>query len=444
MIGYYMVHGGTHPVGKHSYMNEYTVPRISYDFQAPVGEFGQINPSYSCLRLLHSFLKDFGPLLAPMTVALPEDAAAITPDDTTSLRWVVRHQDGAGFIFMSNYQDHIEMRPIPDIQFTLQTAAGTLTIPHARPFTLEPNVSAILPFGLSLGDVKLRYATTQLLSHIGQDYFFFAPRGIASHYAFETASYGALDVRGGEIDEINGATCVSVTPGLNSFITLTATSGQTIRIFTLTREQAEHASKQHVWGQDRLLISESAVTVDGETCTLYSLGQEAIDLLVYPPVTGHLAVASVVLTESAAGCFTRYSGSIPKKTLHFQQEMLEPGRVRLQFPPDLLDGLHNVILRIDYLGDLGSAFIDGQLVHDNYYNGLPWDIGLRHFDQQLAGKDLLLLITPVEQHAGAQRYIPTGMTFRPETDGEMLAAIHQIAALPEYKIPIEHRAASEG
>lgn len=45
LIGYYMYHGGSNPVGKHSYMNEYTVPRISYDFQAPLREFGQVADS---------------------------------------------------------------------------------------------------------------------------------------------------------------------------------------------------------------------------------------------------------------------------------------------------------------------------------------------------------------------------------------------------------------
>ena len=49
LIGYYMYHGGTQPVGKHTYMNEYTVPRISYDFQAPLREFGQVSDSYRSL-----------------------------------------------------------------------------------------------------------------------------------------------------------------------------------------------------------------------------------------------------------------------------------------------------------------------------------------------------------------------------------------------------------
>ena len=54
-IGYYMFHGGSNPIGKKSYLNERTTPKISYDFQAPLGEFGQIRESYKRLKLLHYF-----------------------------------------------------------------------------------------------------------------------------------------------------------------------------------------------------------------------------------------------------------------------------------------------------------------------------------------------------------------------------------------------------
>lgn len=108
LIGYYMYHGGSNPIGKHSYMNEYTVPRISYDFQAPLHEFGQVADSYQHLRLVHLFLKTFGDILAPMTVSLPENAATITPENTKDLRYAIRAKGDSGFIFLNNYQDHVD------------------------------------------------------------------------------------------------------------------------------------------------------------------------------------------------------------------------------------------------------------------------------------------------------------------------------------------------
>ena len=61
-IGYYMYHGGSTPKqigGVGSFQDEpMGMPKVSYDFQAPLGEFGLEGKMYRNLRLLHSFLAD--------------------------------------------------------------------------------------------------------------------------------------------------------------------------------------------------------------------------------------------------------------------------------------------------------------------------------------------------------------------------------------------------
>lgn len=60
MLGYYMYRGGTTPLGKHSpYLNEGQIPKRSYDYQAPVGEFGMRRASYYRLRNLNDFAASF-------------------------------------------------------------------------------------------------------------------------------------------------------------------------------------------------------------------------------------------------------------------------------------------------------------------------------------------------------------------------------------------------
>ncbi len=217
LIGYYMYHGGTNPVGKHRFMNEHTVPRRSYDFQAPLREFGQRADSYRMLRLLHTFLRDFGDLLAPMQVTLPENAATITPDNTTAVRCAVRSKDGAGFLFLNNYQDHVAMRDLGGLRFAIRTEDQTISIPASRTINLKADTCAILPFGLTLSGVRLRSATTQLLSKLetadAVNYCFFAPPGMTSEYVFEAGSFASLQVEGGDVVDIEGAAVVTVTPG---------------------------------------------------------------------------------------------------------------------------------------------------------------------------------------------------------------------------------------
>lgn len=111
LLGYYMYHGGTNPEGL-TYLNETQrtistnyndLPVKTYDFQAPLNEFGQKNPQYYMLRKLHLFMQDWGDVLAPMEASFPckQD---IEKGDDSFLRWAVRSKDGSGFIFVNNYE----------------------------------------------------------------------------------------------------------------------------------------------------------------------------------------------------------------------------------------------------------------------------------------------------------------------------------------------------
>ena len=111
LLGYYMYHGGTNPEGL-TYLNETQrtiatnyndLPVKTYDFQAPLNEFGQKNPQYYMLRKLHLFMQDWGDVLAPMEASFPckQD---IEKCDDSFLRWAVRSKDGSGFIFVNNYE----------------------------------------------------------------------------------------------------------------------------------------------------------------------------------------------------------------------------------------------------------------------------------------------------------------------------------------------------
>ncbi|MEO8607945.1 MAG: beta-galactosidase [Chloroflexota bacterium] len=441
LIGYYMYHGGTNPVGKHAYLNEYTVPRISYDFQAPIREFGQFNDSFRSLRLLHQFLKDFGDVLAPMTVSLPENAGTIMPEDIQTLRYGIRSNGSTGFVFLNNYQDHVETQAIDDVCIEIHASSETIAIPNEGAIVLEKGVTAILPFGLSLEGVVLRYATTQLLAKIeagdAVNYFFFAPQGMSSEYAFDAATLQSLSVQSGEIIRRESSTIVSVIPGLDCMITLENLSGKTVRIFTLTRDQAERCSKQSLWGRDRIVISDSTLVTDGDSCWLYSIGHNDVDMLVYPAVERHLATPFGGLRENQEGGFTRYSGSVPSKSVQVAQQAIVSDRIVLTFPADVLEQVNNVILQIDYEGDIGYAYVDGKLIHDHFNNGLTWEIGLKQVGQDLLEKEMVILVTPIVQNSVVPRYVPTGMAFRPDSNGQIPAVIREIRAVAEYKIPIQ-------
>lgn len=170
LVGYYMYHGGTNPLGKLStlnedkatgYPNDYS--NINYDFGTCISQYGQIREQYRMLNLLHLFINDFGDVLAPMQHVGAKEFA--DENDLEKLRYCMRTDGSSGFIFVNNYQRHAELKKKENVVFS----AGEIKFP---PITVEPGDSFIFPFNITLGKEKLVCATAQLLCHEENTYYF--------------------------------------------------------------------------------------------------------------------------------------------------------------------------------------------------------------------------------------------------------------------------------
>jgi hypothetical protein len=163
LLGYYMYHGGTNPEGRLHTLNECQtspatanndLPLVTYDFQAPLGEFGQAYPQYYTLRKLHLFLQDWGEMLAPMESHFPAPQDIAKGDDS-ALRWAVRcNAEGtSGFVFINNYE---RLQNLSDKKGVMLEACGVkfpkMTVPSGAMCVFPVNVDGI------------RYATAQLVA----------------------------------------------------------------------------------------------------------------------------------------------------------------------------------------------------------------------------------------------------------------------------------------
>jgi hypothetical protein len=165
LLGYYMYHGGTNPESMTGITLNETVHTLatanndlnvkSYDFQAPLGEFGQCNEHYYMLRKLHLFMRDWGEQLAPMEASFPGPKDVPQGYDD-SLRWTVREKDGSGFIFINNYE---RLQSLTAKKNVVLKACGVtlpkLTIPAATVCIFPVNIDGI------------SYATAQLVAKSG-------------------------------------------------------------------------------------------------------------------------------------------------------------------------------------------------------------------------------------------------------------------------------------
>lgn len=162
LLGYYMYHGGTNPDGE-GYLNENQrtpatnyndMPVKTYDFQAPLGEFGQTYPHYYTLRKLHMFMKDYAATLAPMQALFPcrQD---IPKGDGSHLRWAYRSAGDSGFVFINNYERLQNLSAKKNVQFNV---CG-VKFP-SRPITIPAGAVCIFPVNID----GIRYATAQLIA----------------------------------------------------------------------------------------------------------------------------------------------------------------------------------------------------------------------------------------------------------------------------------------
>ena len=162
LLGYYMYHGGTNPEGT-TYLNENQrtratnyndLPVKTYDFQAPLGEFGQRYPHYYTLRKLHLFMRDYGETLAPMDASFPAPQDIAKGDDA-QLRWAYRSLGDSGFVFVNNYERLQNLSTKQGVRFDV---CG-VKFPQ-KPMTIPAGTVCIFPVNID----GIRYATAQLIA----------------------------------------------------------------------------------------------------------------------------------------------------------------------------------------------------------------------------------------------------------------------------------------
>lgn len=404
-IGYYMYHGGSTPkMGPTAFFSDEPMgmPKISYDFQAPLGEFGLEHGSYRALRLLHLFLNDFSSQLAPMETVLPKGYERMTPDNRETLRYAARVRGKSGFVFMVNFQDHDTARvDQKDLCLRLKFADETLRIPSQGTFTLPKDESLILPFNFQMEDALLKYATAQLLLKLddrGTDhYFFFVPEGIQPEFVFDKTT-------------VAGKYCYTPEAGLKSTFTVKTSGGKRFKVTTLTREQALNACKIN----GKLLITSSMVLPEAGRVRLLNMGDPVFRYVEY----------------SSAKGFKEQMKEVPSVQPEYTFRKVGSRRLAVRFSGKEYPQVNDYFLRLDYTGDVAMAFLKGELVLDHFYYGAPWQISLKRFQQELTDEELSFYIRPLRKNAPFLSDLPGEAV--PDFSKGSVVRVDSVQVVPQY------------
>jgi beta-galactosidase len=471
LYGSYMFHGGTNPEGKLTTLQESQatgypsdVPVKSYDFQAPLSEFGEERQLLKKLKVMNYFLNDFGEKLAPMTAIAPSKLPA-NPSDLSVARVSVRSDGTSGFLFFNNYVRGSAMPARPGFQVHIQLRGHELKIPE-QPIDLLSGVYGIWPFGLELGSVHLRSATAQLFARTedasSSTYYFVSTPGVEPQFVLERVDRVRIALTGKEtrIDDV--ALITASESSVEPVIQANDGGGKTTRIVLLSSEQAENAWKLNA---KHLLMTPAQYFLNQSRVTLARDGNPHFSFSILPQldesVTGSVSIGKEKSDEYAS----LYSASVHERAPRVQvrqvrkakpaepvklapapawrrqgvamspddQAFLNAAAWKIALRSSDLNATTPLFLEICYEGDVARLSSGGKLLVDNFYNGQPWRVGLDRFRQQISRGGLQLEILP--RRSDAPIFLEK-QARRDDSLGQVLK-LKSVTIKPQYKISID-------
>jgi beta-galactosidase len=468
LYGYYMFHGGAHLIGARSTLMESQrtgyptdVPVISYDFQAPLSQYGEMRESFRLIKPVHYFLQAFGEDLAPMVPHAP----SVLPtglSDTTTLRISARTLGNRGYVFFSNYlRGHHMAEQL--VRVKLRLPGETVDVPSV-PIKIASASYGIWPVNLQIGSSVLKYSTAQLVTRVGGAaplYVFFAIPGVTPEFAFDTTGKPRVSAPGARVVREGGRVVVrDLHPGAGVAVTITATNGTSANIMLLTHEQAENLWLNKDGGADQLLLTPDQVFFDGSTIHLRTTDGPTFSVSAYP----RLRVAAPLTRGSQDGLFVRYSATVPAHPVSVDVSKVRDAALippvpkfnavtwrkeeialaptdsnfdkaalwRVGVKPQALTGVSNVFLDIQYIGDVARLSSGNELLDDDFFKGTHWRVGLRRMMPALARGPLELRVLPLRSDAPI--FLQTEKIAFPSSG--QIASVAKIVAVPEYEFVI--------
>lgn len=354
MLGYYMYHGGSNPKGKLStlqesqatgYLND--LPEINYDFNAPVRQYGTISDSFKEIKLLASFLKDFGEDMAALPAEIEPDN--VKPEDMHTLRKSCRHDDTHGYVFFNNYQRHRTMDAHEGVVFRGAMGNGEVVFPAVD---IPSGAYGFFPYNMQLGEAVLRSTLATPFCRLqGKD---------QETFVF----YGDYEPCYSWKDE------------------------QKADILHLTRKQALDAYKVTL-DQDYLVLSDNYVWEEnGEL--LVTGGADTV-IRSYPELC---RVPKGFAACGREGRFTVYQRSLREVRATAVFKRVEPDRcpaeaeedsavyeINISYPEkeDRITG-RDTLLWLGYIGFGMEIWKDGEKINDHFYTGQLVPVSLGYFD----------------------------------------------------------------
>lgn len=464
LLGYYMFHGGANPLAGGRGLEESQrsggyndVPMIGYDFQAPLGQYGEVGVVSRRLRPLHAFLGEYGSRLATMAVRRPA-AVPRDKDDHDTLRWSLRSEGDSGFLFVNN---HVRQYPTPvhrAVRFELKLPGGEIRLP-ASGVDVPAGASFVWPVNLDLDGINLAWATAQPVTRLedasGPIHVLAATLAGPVELAFAGDAIRAISA---PTRRDGGRLIARIKPSAERLVTVTGRDGRRIRLLILDPAAAGRIWVGNLAGRRRLVLTDADLFFAGDQMVLRQRGERRFAFTAWPRDTGLSADAALqsdrhghyraVVPGPAARrldpAVLRPPGQAPAI------EIGGPARAAMQplpeahraagawtftIPQDALKDASDAYLEIDYRGDVARLFDGTTMLDDAFWDGRIWRIGLKRFAGRL-GRQWTMTVMPMR--ADAPIYLDETARAKLPATGQV-AIVEAVRLVPEHELIVRAR-----
>jgi len=388
LLGYYMYHGGTNPEGKLTTLQESKetgypndLPEKSYDFRAPIREYGQISRTLRELKLYAYFVHDYGQKFCEMDAKVPADNPLL-PDDIQHLRYSFRTDGKSGYAFVNNY---VRLRNMPEFKnLSIKTPEGV----EFPPVCIKNKEYFFWPYNIEYGKYKVKTATVTPLCSLKN-----------GPYVFYNAQSDSRDSEFFQLEDSNQKPDFLVLKkedALNTWKTknggIVITDGSFIQNHN-GKEILTVRSNSVLYAYPELESSSDKIKKIAEENKNIARDLPAFNFAVYE----HKKVPESINNAVDFKEVTPFSKQSEKAVYKIVASSLVK-----KFEALSKENVSDCFLKLDYIGDsarLYSVSENGKtLIADNFYVGknYDWEIGLKRFmNQNIDFSNLELEIKPL-------------------------------------------------
>ncbi|MGY6498445.1 MAG: beta-galactosidase [Microcella sp.] len=398
--GYYMAVGGVNPAvtpgadsleesHRTGYPNE--LPRVDYDFHAPIGAAGMTRGSHALLRQQNAMLEAFGARLAGMHSVLPDDRPRDL-DDRGTVRWASRTDGEAALAVVSWHQPHEPLPTLSDVQLPVPLGDSVEPVP-ALPVALPPGTLARWPVRWPIGAQLLRSASASLLTELPGDEpmtVLQAHDGVPVLLAVEPG----VSVTGEGVRAVGEHPGMWVVDASRSRLATVGEAGDAARMLVLSPDDASAAWVLSTARGRELYVSGDDLWVDADGGLVARAVGRIARARRFDPDAGAWAEVRLQPAEPGepwhaelAPRLVRVAGDAPPHYGYRERRPSAPtpaDRERLgaewslELPADASDP-DDLLLTVDWRGDVAELLVDGRVVCDRFWDGSPWQLRLREW-----------------------------------------------------------------